>query len=164
MRLLITGGGTGGHVYPLLAVLQKLVADHALDLSTDVRYVGRDESIEQRLAGEARIPFTPIDVRGMRTLAPWTLAANFALMVNAARRADAVIREFRPTALLATGGYVSAPAIYAAARQKVPVVIYLPDLEPGLAIRTMARWARCVAVSFDEVQSHFPPGKAIVTG
>ncbi len=164
MRLLITGGGTGGHVYPLLAVLQKLVAGRALDLSTEVRYVGRGGSIEERLAAGAGIAFTPIDVRGMRTLAPWTLARNLGLMASAERKAAAVIRDFKPTALLATGGYVSAPVIYAAAQQGVPVVIYLPDLEPGWAIRTMARWARCVAVSFEQVVSHFAQGKAVVTG
>lgn len=100
----------------------------------------------------------------MRTLAPWTLGRNLLLMASAVRAVEQVLREFAPTAVLATGGYVSAPAIYAAGRRGIPVVIYLPDLEPGWAIRTLSRWARCVAVSFDEVRKYFSAGKAVVTG
>ncbi|MGE5141553.1 MAG: undecaprenyldiphospho-muramoylpentapeptide beta-N-acetylglucosaminyltransferase [Rudaea sp.] len=164
MRLLITGGGTGGHVYPLLAVLESLAAEHAIEIQTDVRFIGRGGSIEERLAGQAGIPFIPLRVRGLRTLAPWSLARNLWLMSRAETEAGKLVRTFKPDAVLATGGYVSAPGIYAAAQQGVPVVIYLPDLEPGLAIRTMSRWAKCVAISFEEVKRHFAPGKAVVTG
>ncbi len=164
MRLLITGGGTGGHVYPLLAVLQSLAADHAVELKTDVRYLGRAGSIEERLAANAGIPFIPLRVGGLRTLAPWTLARNLTLMVTATKQARQVMTKFKPQVILATGGYVSVPAIWAASQTKTPVVIYLPDLEPGWAIRTMSRWAECVAVSFEEVRKYFTPGKAVVTG
>jgi UDP-N-acetylglucosamine--N-acetylmuramyl-(pentapeptide) pyrophosphoryl-undecaprenol N-acetylglucosamine transferase len=151
-------------VYPLLAVLQSLVAARAVEIKNDVRYVGRAGSIEERLAAQAGIPFVPLRVAGLHTLSPGTLARNLSLMVGAETQVRRLVRKFKPQAVLATGGYVSAPAIWAAARTQVPVVIYLPDLEPGWAIRTLARWAECVAVSFDEVLAHFPPGKAVVTG
>jgi UDP-N-acetylglucosamine--N-acetylmuramyl-(pentapeptide) pyrophosphoryl-undecaprenol N-acetylglucosamine transferase len=79
-------------------------------------------------------------------------------------RVRAVIRSFKPTVIFATGGYVSAPVIWAGAAERVPSVIYLPDLEPGWAIRAAARWATRVAVSFPEVQNHFARGKTVVTG
>lgn len=75
-----------------------------------------------------------------------------------------ILKNLKPSVVLATGGYVSAPAIWAAAQCRVPVLIYLPDLEPGLAIRALSRWATKVAVSFDEVKGFFPAGKAVVTG
>ncbi len=164
MRLLITGGGTGGHVYPLLAVLQSLVADHVLEPKTDVRYLGRAGGIEERLAASAGIPFVSLQVGGLRTLAPLTLARNLKSMYSAIARAHRVMARFKPQVVFATGGYVSGPAIWAAARTRTPIVIYLPDLEPGWAIRALSRWAKCVAVSFEEVCNYFPPGKAVVTG
>lgn len=164
MRLLITGGGTGGHVYPLFAVLQSLVAEHALVIANDARYLGRAEGFEARLAAKAGIPFVPLRVGGLRALAPWTFARNLALMPHALLQAQKLLAEFKPQAVLATGGYVSAPAIWAAVRARTPIVIYLPDLEPGWAIRLMSRWATCVAVSFDEVQEYFPRDKVVVMG
>jgi UDP-N-acetylglucosamine--N-acetylmuramyl-(pentapeptide) pyrophosphoryl-undecaprenol N-acetylglucosamine transferase len=164
MRLLITGGGTGGHVYPLLAVLQSLAADRALDLKRDVCYVGREGSIEQRVAAQGEVPFAALDVRGLRTTSPWSFVGSLVLMLGALSQCRNIFNNFKPQVVLATGGYVSAPAVWTAALTRTPVIVYLPDLEPGWAIRTLSRWARKVAVSFHEVVRFFPPGKAVVTG
>lgn len=165
MRLLITGGGTGGHVYPLLAVLPGLaVPDRGTDVKRDVLYVGRAGSIEERLAAQSGIRFAPIHVGGLRSLSPLTLGRNAFRLVRAVAVCEGILGQFRPQAVLATGGYVSAPAIWAAARRGVPAVIYLPDLEPGWAIRLLSRWARRVAVSFPEVSGFFRSGQAVVTG
>jgi UDP-N-acetylglucosamine--N-acetylmuramyl-(pentapeptide) pyrophosphoryl-undecaprenol N-acetylglucosamine transferase len=168
MRLLITGGGTGGHVYPLLAVLQHLVGDERaasrLDLRNEVHFIGRAGSMEERLARRAGISFSPIQVGGVRSLAPTTAASNLLRMLRAIGTSEKILREFQPGAILATGGYVSAPVIWGAARTRTPVIIYLPDLEPGWAIKTLWRWSKQVAVSFDEVLKFFPRGRATVTG
>jgi len=126
--------------------------------------VGRADSIEERLAQRAQIAFEPIQVGGVRGLAPWTAAHNLWLVYRTVGRVRTLIRSFKPTAIFATGGYVSAPVIWAGAAEHIPSVIYLPDLEPGWAIRATARWATRVAVSFPEVEKHFARGKAVVTG
>jgi UDP-N-acetylglucosamine--N-acetylmuramyl-(pentapeptide) pyrophosphoryl-undecaprenol N-acetylglucosamine transferase len=74
------------------------------------------------------------------------------------------MRAFHADVILATGGFVSAPVIWAASFEKTPVVIYLPDLEPGWAIRILAQWAKKVAVSFPEVTAYFPRERVVVTG
>ena len=86
-------------------------------------------------------------------------------MVRGAKQAAAVIQEFKPDVALVTGGYVAAPVAWASwrARPRVPMLIFLPDLTPGLAIKLTSRLAAKVAVSFPEV-SHYFPGKAVVTG
>jgi UDP-N-acetylglucosamine--N-acetylmuramyl-(pentapeptide) pyrophosphoryl-undecaprenol N-acetylglucosamine transferase len=145
-------------------VLQTLVDIRAVDVKRDVRYIGREGGIEQRLAAGEGIPFVAINVGGLRTLAPWTLTRNLMLLAGSVSQCQRILNNFKPEVVLATGGYVSAPAIWAAARKSKPVVIYLPDLEPGWTIRLLARWARSVAVSFDEVKGFFPSGKAVVTG
>lgn len=158
------GGGTGGHVYPLVAVLQQLAAAQTLNLTADVLYIGRAASVEQRIASSLNIPFVGMRVAGLRGSGPLTQARNFSQMAAAANVAAQEIAKFKPNVALATGGYVSAPVIWAAWRKKIPVVLELPDLEPGWAIRATWRLSKQVAVSFDEVMKFFPRGRATVTG
>jgi len=99
----------------------------------------------------------------IRGRAPWIVARNLARMGQGAAQCAALLREFRPDVVFVTGGYVAAPVAWAAWRQRIPVLIYLPDLTPGLAIRVVSRLAARVAVSFPEVTPYFP-GKAVVTG
>ena len=97
-------------------------------------------------------------------MAPWVVARSLWRMVRSIGDVRALIRDFKPDAIFVTGGYVSAPVIWAGAAEKIPSVIYLPDLEPGWAIRATSRWATRVAVSFQQVEKHFPRGKAVTTG
>jgi UDP-N-acetylglucosamine--N-acetylmuramyl-(pentapeptide) pyrophosphoryl-undecaprenol N-acetylglucosamine transferase len=130
-----------------------------------VRYVGEAGGIEETLARRADIPFSEVDSGQIRGRAPWTVARNLARMSRGAQQCSAIIREFKPDVAFITGGYVAAPLAWAAsrARPKVPLLIYLPDLTPGQAIRLTSRLADAVAVSFPEVAPYFP-GKAVVTG
>lgn len=144
--------------------MQHLAAAQILNLTNEVLYLGRDASVEQRIASRLNIPFAGIRVGGLRGLGLLTQARNFSHSVAAARVAAQEIAKFKPNVVLATGGYVSAPVIWAAWRKKIPVVIDLPDLEPGWAIRATWRLSQQVAVSFDEVLRFFPRGRAAVTG
>ena len=134
------------------------------DNATKFLYVGRAEAVEARLAQLAQIPFQAIRAGGVRGLAPWTAARNLGRLLQSIADVRAIIRTFRPTVIFATGGYVSAPMIWAGAAEHIPSVIYLPDLEPGWAVRATTSWATRVAVSFPQVAKHFSKGKAIVTG
>jgi len=120
--------------------------------------------VEERLARRAQVAFQSIEVGGVRGLAPWTAARNLWRMYQSVGRVRAIIRSFKPTAIFVTGGYVSAPVIWAGAAERIPRVIYLPDLEPGWAIRATARWATRVAVSFPEVEKYFARGQVVATG
>lgn len=147
-------------MYPALTVVRALRARG----NSAFVYVGRANSVEERLAQRAQIPFRIIESGQVRGQAPWTITRNLLRMMRSIGTVRAVIREFKPDAIFVTGGYVSAPAIWASAAEKIPSVIYLPDLEPGWAVRLTSRWATRVAVSFDDVTRHFAPGKAVVTG
>lgn len=145
-------------------MLQHLAATAKLALTNDVLFIGRGSSIEERIAREWNLSFTPIRVGGFRGLGAATQARNLLYFVRAIGQAQQAIVHFKPNVVLATGGYVSAPVIWAAWRRRVPVVIELPDLEPGWAIQSLWRLSRQVAVSFDQVLRFFPPGRATVTG
>jgi UDP-N-acetylglucosamine--N-acetylmuramyl-(pentapeptide) pyrophosphoryl-undecaprenol N-acetylglucosamine transferase len=127
-------------------------------------YLGRANSVEERLAQRAPISFRSIQSGQVRGMAPWVVARSLWRMVRSIGDVRAMIRDFKPDAIFVTGGYVSAPVIWAGAAEKIPSVIYLPDLEPGWAIRATSRWATRVAVSFAEVEKHFPRSKAVTTG
>ncbi len=147
-------------MYPALTVADAM-RNHA---NADLLYLGRANSAESRLAELAHIPFCVIETGQVRGKAPWTAAQSLWRMFRSVGTVRRWIREFKPGATFVTGGYVSAPVIWASAAEKIPSVIYLPDLEPGWAIQATARWATRVAISFPEVEKHFAPGKTVVTG
>lgn len=127
------------------------------------RYAGQAGGIEETLAKRAGIAFSAIATGQIRGRGPVAAARNLAKMVRGAQQCAALIREFRPDVVFLTGGYVAAPVAWAARRARTPILIYLPDLTPGQAIRLTSRLADRVAVSFPEVAAYFP-GKAVVTG
>jgi UDP-N-acetylglucosamine--N-acetylmuramyl-(pentapeptide) pyrophosphoryl-undecaprenol N-acetylglucosamine transferase len=159
VRVMISGGGTGGHVYPTLAVVQTLEPGEG-----EIRYLGSAPSIEAELVTRAGLPFVSISAAPIRGRAPWTVARNLAQMLAGVRQALREIEDFGPGAIFVTGGYVSVPVVVAGWLRKVPILIYLPDVEPGLAIRVLSRLARRVAVSVEESQRYFPAYKTTVTG
>ncbi|MCJ7618906.1 MAG: undecaprenyldiphospho-muramoylpentapeptide beta-N-acetylglucosaminyltransferase [Anaerolineae bacterium] len=162
MRLLVSGGGTGGHVYPILAVLQHL--DEPDESPSEICYVGSASGIEAQLADRAGLPFRGISTARFQEATPWTLPLRLARLARGTVQSISIMNEFRPEAVLATGGYVCAPPILAARIKRVPSVMYLPDLTPGMAIRLLGRYATLVAVSVDRSASYFARGKAVVTG
>lgn len=120
--------------------------------------------MEQALVEQAGLNFEPISALGLRGKNPWTALGGLWALGQGYRRSRQIMGRFRPDVLFVTGGYVCAPVTLAAYRQGTPVIIYLPDLEPGLAIKFLARLARRVAVTTPEAQKFFEPGLTVVTG
>lgn len=105
-----------------------------------------------------------ISAAPIRGRAPWTVVRNLAQTLAGVRQAWREIEDFEPEVIFVTGGYVSVPVVVAGWLRRVPVLIYLPDVEPGLAIRVLSRLARRVAVTVEESQRYFPAHKTTVTG
>jgi len=173
---LVSGGGTGGHVYPVLAVVAALqdaaatsspapsVADANQPQSgLEIRYAGTSDGIEAKLAPQAGLDFVAIQAGQVRIHNPFKLVRNGAKLLYGGWQARGLMRQWRPDAVFVTGGYACVPVVWAAHRQSIPVLIYLPDMTPGLAVQRLSRYANQIAVSYPEV-SRFFPDKAIVTG
>lgn len=161
MRLIISGGGTGGHVYPALAVVPKL---KQLRADLEILWLGSKGGMEQALVERAGLTFEAIAALGLRGKNPLALGQGLWALSQGYRQSRRIIERFRPDALFVTGGYVCVPVTLAARRAGAPVVIYLPDIEPGLAIKFLARFAQRVAVTAPEAQQFFKPGLTVVTG
>ncbi len=128
-----------------------------------ILWVGSSSGREKGLVERAGLTFRGVDTGQLRGINPLTALANAGKMVRGVGQALAILKEFRPDVCFVTGGYVCAPVAVACKLRRVPLLIYLPDMAPGLAIKWLSRLAQKVAVSFPGAATHFP-GKAVVTG
>lgn len=165
MRVMVTGGGTGGHVYPALAVIEELYGNSVWRTQReDIAWVGVAGNIEEQIIQRAGLCFYAVTCGALRGANPVKAVSSMTRLMRGRQQAIGFIKEFKPEVVLATGGYVSAPLVLAAHNQKVPVLILLPDIEPGMAVRYLARYASLVTVSFPEVSRYFDSAKVLVTG
>ena len=120
--------------------------------------------MEHALVERAGLTFESIAALGLRGKNPFASGQGLWALSQGYRQSGQIIRRFRPNALFVTGGYVCVPVTLAARQAGVPIIIYLPDIEPGLAIKFLARFAKRVAVTAHEAQQFFKPGLTVVTG
>lgn len=161
MRLLIAGGGTGGHLYPGVAVAEELLArnaDHA------VHFAGTHRGLEARVLPGLGLPFTAVRATGLMG-GGWrgALKALSALALGAID-AVGVVRRFRPHVCLGVGGYVSFPVVAVARLFGVPTALQEQNAAPGLTNRVLARLARRIFAGDPAALAHLPKGKTRVTG
>lgn len=157
---MICAGGTGGGVYPALAVHEALKAVHP---TAEVLWVGSEGGIETRLVPRAAIAFQAIPAAGVHGVGLRQLPGNLATILRGVRAAERILAEFKPHVLFFTGGYVAVPM--ALAGWGLPSLLFVPDVEPGLALRVLARAARRITVSVEESRRFFPPKADVrVTG
>ncbi|WP_448595865.1 UDP-N-acetylglucosamine--N-acetylmuramyl-(pentapeptide) pyrophosphoryl-undecaprenol N-acetylglucosamine transferase, partial [Thermoflexus hugenholtzii] len=161
MRIWIAAGGTGGHIYPALAVAEAL-QDAEPDL--EVVWVGTPEGMEARLIPSRGFAFLPVEAGGVYGLGPRGALRGLWRIARGVRQAWQAMGRLRPQVLFTTGGFAAVPAALAAARAGVPILVYLPDLEPGMAVRLLARLAAHVAVTAPEAQPFFRGRPVTVTG
>jgi UDP-N-acetylglucosamine--N-acetylmuramyl-(pentapeptide) pyrophosphoryl-undecaprenol N-acetylglucosamine transferase len=160
VTVIITGGGTGGHTSPGLAVAARL-----RERGVTHAWIGSRDGLEARRAGELGISYHAIPTGKLRRYWAWRNVTDLAVNVPAGVvRAWALLRRLRPRVVLATGGFVALPVVLAAALARVPVVVHEQTAVPGLANRLAARRARRIGVTFAESGRHFPSDRVVVTG
>src|SRR6476646_3487489 len=166
MKLLITGGGTGGHVSPAVAVITRLRQLSAQDNSPlELHYVGSVSGIERRTMEGLGVPYTAIQTGKLRRyLSIQTPVDLLVRLPLGALQALNAVRRFKPDVIFSTGGYVCVPTVIAGWLLRVPALTHEQTALVGLANRIAGRFARRVAVSYPQSLSYFPKGKAFVTG
>lgn len=169
MRLLVCAGGTGGGVYPALAVLSAARGDapgeaagsHKALQDLQVLWVGSEGGMEADLVKRAGVPFQSIPAAGVHGVGWRALPGNLARLARGLLASLRILGEFRPDVLFFTGGYLAAPMAAAARlrsiRGKRPqILLFVPDIEPGLALKTLARFADWIAVSVEKSREYLP--------
>lgn len=161
MKVALAGGGTGGHVFPAVAIAEEL---KRRDPDLQLMYIGKTGSIEERIAGEMSIPFRPIIVEGLPSgNVLKKLRALFSAAVGLFQSL-VIISRFRPQAVIGTGGYASLPPVLAASILRIPTVIHEQNCVPGKANRLASRFADIVTVHFDKSKQYFPGKQTRVVG
>jgi UDP-N-acetylglucosamine--N-acetylmuramyl-(pentapeptide) pyrophosphoryl-undecaprenol N-acetylglucosamine transferase len=158
MRVLLAGGGTGGHVIPALAIAHELRSQFA----ADIVFVGTARGIETRLVPAAGYPLRLVDVGQLKNVTLVTRLKTLFALPRAVFAAAEILRDFRPDVVIGVGGYASGPAMLAAALSSVPTIAFEPNLVPGFANRVVASMISAAAVQFPETCRSFR--RCLVTG
>jgi UDP-N-acetylglucosamine--N-acetylmuramyl-(pentapeptide) pyrophosphoryl-undecaprenol N-acetylglucosamine transferase len=160
MRIVIAGGGTGGHTSAGLAVAAALRS-----AGVDVHWIGSRGGIEARRVPEAGLPFHSIPVGKLRRYWDWQNVPDLAVRApTGVLKSWRLLRGLRPALLFATGGFVALPPALAARAHGIPIVVHEQTAVPGLANRIAGRFARRIALTFPQVTADFPPERTVLTG
>src|SRR5580693_2511658 len=160
MKLLIAGGGTGGHVFPALAIAEEWLARGK---EREVVLVGTQRGIEMKLVPQASLPLETLRVAGLKGKGGATLLKNLAMLGPAMLDARRVLRTHKPVAAFGVGGYAAGPMMLATWLGRVPNVIFEPNAEPGFTNKLLARLSTRIATGY-EISARAWGKKAIVTG
>jgi UDP-N-acetylglucosamine--N-acetylmuramyl-(pentapeptide) pyrophosphoryl-undecaprenol N-acetylglucosamine transferase len=161
MRLLIAGGGTGGHLFPGVAIAEEL---RAREPAAAVRFVGTRRGIEARVLPELGWELSLIEISGLKTVGALGALRGLLRLPRALWQARRIVREFRPDAVIGVGGYASGPVVLMARLAGVPTAICEQNSIPGLTNKLLGRVVRAVFVSFEGTRRFFQPARTVVSG
>ncbi|HKM39751.1 MAG TPA: undecaprenyldiphospho-muramoylpentapeptide beta-N-acetylglucosaminyltransferase, partial [bacterium] len=159
MRIVFTGGGTGGHIYPALAMAQLMQQQNP---TARILFIGTKKGLETELVPKAGFPLIKVAAAGLKrkfSLANLTVASANALGFVQALGA---MHRFQPQVVVGTGGYVTVPVVLAAACLRRPILLHEQNALPGLANRVLSRFASCVALSYEQTAAQFSSARRIV--
>jgi UDP-N-acetylglucosamine--N-acetylmuramyl-(pentapeptide) pyrophosphoryl-undecaprenol N-acetylglucosamine transferase len=156
LRILIAGGGTGGHIFPALAVARELVKRHG----AEILMVGTARGLESRLVPEAGFNLKLIDVGPLNSVSLITRVKTVLRLPGSIFACCRLMREFQPGAVFSVGGYASGPAMAAALWAKIPTMTYEPNAMPGLANRLVGKRVQAAAINFQAAAKWFRNAEA----
>jgi UDP-N-acetylglucosamine--N-acetylmuramyl-(pentapeptide) pyrophosphoryl-undecaprenol N-acetylglucosamine transferase len=160
MRVLISGGGTGGHIYPALSVATQL---HEI-YHADILYLGSDDGMETRLVPEAGFRLATVKAGKLQRYVSWKTVTGVARVPVGMAQAVGIVSKFRPDVAFTSGGYVAVPAGLAARLNGVPLLMHQQDVSPNLSNRLIAPLATQISVAFADSQRYFPANKTVHMG
>lgn len=158
-RVLLTGGGTAGHVTPNIALLPSLKKS-----GHQIKYIGSYDGIEKKLVEEQGIEYLGISSGKLRRYMSLKNFTDPFRVIKGYGEAKKIIKEYKPNVLFSKGGFVSVPVILAAKKYKVPIIIHESDMTPGLANKISIPYATKVCHNFPETKDFLPKGKSVLTG
>ena len=156
IKIAVSGGGTGGHIYPALSIARGLVefAD------AEILYLGAKNSMEERLAKDNGFRFSSFEAHGLSRKS-LRIIKDILINLRGVRQAKKALRDFAPDIAVGTGGFVSGVALKAAVKVGIPVIIHEQNAVPSLANKLLAKSARAVCITFDSSAANFPAGANI---
>lgn len=162
MKVIVSGGGTGGHIYPAIAMCQKLEEEIE---NLEILYVGLDDGPEKRIVKKYGYKFKAIDAMGLPRKISKRLFKSLFTNFKGFNEAKKIIKEFKPDLVIGTGGYVCAPILYQASKKHVKTLIHESNSFPGVTTRFLSNKVDLVCISFEEAKKHLKnQGNVYITG
>lgn len=158
-KIVLTGGGTAGHVTPNIALLPKLK-----EAGYEIYYIGSYEGIERKLIESYEIPYYGISSGKLRRYFDWKNFSDPFKVLKGYGQAISILKKLKPNVVFSKGGFVSVPVVMAAKHCKIPAIIHESDMTPGLANKLAIPSATKVCCNFPETLQYLPEGKAVLTG
>src|SRR5579875_3774666 len=160
MRVLISGGGTGGHVYPALSVATQLRDQY----NADILYLGSDDGLETQLVPAAGLRLEVIKAGKLRRYLSWQTLRGIGRIPMGMMQALGIVRRFHADVAFTSGGYVAVPAGLAAYLNGVPLLMHQQDVPPNLSNRLLAPLATKISIAFEDSRQFFPAQKTLLLG
>jgi len=160
-KIIIGGGGTGGHVFPAISIADALKRS---DPGIDILFVGAQGRLEMEKVPAAGYKITGLPVAGFSRKLSFSNISFFIKLLKSIIRAKKIIKDFKPDVVLGVGGYASGPILRAAARSAIPVIIQEQNSYAGVTNRLLAPYARKICVAYNGMEKYFPPEKLLITG
>lgn len=162
MKVVISGGGTGGHIYPAVAIIEEL---KRRDENIDILYIGSKNSMESELIPSLEINYKSIDSMGLPRKINKKFFKSVFTLIKGLRQARKILNEFKPDVVIGTGGFVTGPVLYKAGKMGIYTIFHEQNSYPGITNRILSRYVNAMAVTFKESIKFFKNNeKCIITG
>lgn len=161
LRIVVSGGGTGGHIYPALALIREIQKDNK---EAEFLYIGTEKGLESKLVPRDNIPFKSIHITGFKRKLSFENVKTVYRFLKGVSNSKKMLKEFKADVVIGTGGYVCGPVVYAAAKLGIPTIIHEQNSVPGLTNKFLSRYVNKIGICFDEAKDYFPEDKVVFTG
>lgn len=161
MKIVVSGGGTGGHIYPALALIREIQKETK---DAEFLYIGTNNGLESTIVPREKIPFKSIHITGFKRKLSLDNIKTIIRFLKGVSDSKKMLKEFKPDIVIGTGGYVCGPVVYAAAKLRIPTIIHEQNSVPGLTNKFLSRYVNKIAVCFEEAKEYFPAEKVVFTG
>lgn len=161
MRIVVSGGGTGGHIYPALALVREIAKK---DEKTEFLYIGTQKGLESNLVPRENIPFKSIHITGFRRKFSFENVKTIFRFLKGVSDSKKILKDFKADVVIGTGGYVCGPVVYAAAKLGIPTIIHEQNSVPGLTNKFLSRYVNRIGICFEDAKQYFPKEKVVMTG
>jgi UDP-N-acetylglucosamine--N-acetylmuramyl-(pentapeptide) pyrophosphoryl-undecaprenol N-acetylglucosamine transferase len=160
-RIIISGGGTGGHIFPAIAIA---IALKDYESGIEILFIGAKGRMEMEKVPAAGFPIRGLWISGLQRRVTWKNLSFPLKVISSLIQADRILSTFKPDAVIGVGGYASGPTLRAAVRKKIPTLIQEQNSYPGITNKLLAKKVNRICVAYDEMERFFPKGKIIKTG
>lgn len=161
MRIVVSGGGTGGHIYPALALIREIKKK---DTNVEFLYIGTEKGLESKIVPRENIAFKSIHITGFKRKLSFENVKTVMRFVKGVSDSKKLLKDFNADVVIGTGGYVCGPVVYAAAKLGIPTIIHEQNSVPGLTNKFLSRYVDRIGICFEEAKESFPSEKVVMTG